>query len=423
MLSGLHQLEQSTTLEEPVEKVNARFSKYLEGLRDQFPESFPPLRKCIRIERELGDVHVRSAVHQALLSVYGPGEDPRVQEAKERATQEALEKQRGLLQQRDVRFLFGIYVTLQNLAQKNKMVHLVREDPDVGLEVNLQMINRIRQLTAAVSHTEWPQLITKEEVKEVRYDPFNVHLILPREAYARVAEGASRGKHFTGTHVNLISEGEHTERIIKHERVHNMLDGFRSGVLVGAYPERLGTRPEEVQSPVASEADDPGATRHITKVLRDARAPDLLNYLHEELLAAMEEAEEAGFVGRLRKAPLREGAEPLPSFQGHSFATAARDFHELLTFLEAQASQTRFEDFAEACVKLRNDLEAEWETLVSTIRSSLERAKAISGEAHLAVHSLFYLLKPSQYRVVPKYLDRKYGKEKKGQEKKEPQIT
>lgn len=294
---------------------------------------------------------------------------------KQNARQKRVKEELDVLRKSDNgQFLEHLRGVVLDLLHKNTRVSTYRNVPDA-----------LKQAIAASKLA-----IAPEHIQKTEFTSFGVAFILEPAYYRKIDTHKEEtvGQHFTGTPFSLVSGAENTRSeedvrgTLRHEQKHNLLDGV-SNIHKSSMPLA------EVKKSVAA--------RNVKRL----EAKKLLDNLHEEIIAASEQAEKAW----------KSGSDD----DFYALRTAGREASKMLAFLTEERLKVGNKDNKEwksALMRIENDIRDKFRRIAGHMKASLAVAREIGEKATQDVHVLFVLLRPSQYRHILSYLEYKYGKEK-----------
>lgn len=366
------------TLQDPQDRVQQRLQGFLSGVIQQFP---PDVIDGYQKYQAL-DARIKTATRDSI----SLGSDWEDDEERER-----------LLQNPDVRFLATMRQLTDDLVRKNQQVHDFIAKPDTLKPILSELGERGFALDRA---------------KDIRYQPFSITFIVDRPDLPSSADYA--GLHFSGTPFNIaLDRGVATERTVRHEEIHNRIDGAKA--LESIDPRKIVKGKFD-----RLEKTSPIMARILKIDLMKLRPAELVNHLQNEMLAHVQTAEtdrfQTNYADIVQAAGLDEGTFKM-MFDGTNdlnryagiFSTAGRRMLELLQFLDQQAKTAKDPDIRESSRSLRKKVGDMFTGSVMSIETGLSIGARISEDAHLATHMLLYVLKPSQYHHINRFLRYKYG--------------
>lgn len=92
-----------------------------------------------------------------------------------------------------------------------------------------------------------------------------------------------------------------------------------------------------------------------------------------------------------------------------SFSTAGKRLIKFSKFLEEKEKTIKDEELKKFCQKLRKKIREDFVKMVENIKEADVSAEKLGEDAQLRKEMLFYILQPSQYKHIPKYLKFKCG--------------
>jgi hypothetical protein len=271
-----------------------------------------------------------------------------------------------------------------------------------------------------------------DAIIDIRYSAVDATIVLESDEYAQVSgSDDSYGTHFSDTPFSIVRArgAEDLEETVRHERVHNLLDG--AGTMWGR------TSAKAFESSLAELEKEAGRKGHegrgsdIEGMLKDIglEPSNLVDSVHEELLAELENAEASGFGYPLavRDQVLSEGAsseegrekeekkKEILLFQkvSGSFATAGEQLQNLVAHLEEVEEKAGGAEFTAQVGSLADGVRFTFLRAIEHLRTASEVAKFLDDADVLDdAHALAAILKPSRYRHIVGYLERRFGKER-----------
>lgn len=311
---------------------------------------------------------------------------------------------------------------------------LLREDKDVFfmeqtrdllrfLAVKNRWIQKYRQDSAALFKDVRKALGTRRKIlfppgalNSIEYTAFGVQFFLASEFYRKFF------KHSTGIYrprrsFSFISDDSEGLMTARHEAVHNFLDGlsfFATRRYSTVRKAELLMRLVELDAPTV-----------VVKSARDsffsAKATDEVDALHNEWLAALEEAEADDFSVCRRKLP----TDPKESLMEALFAESDRTVFRA-TVPSLATAQNNALKFSVNLKKLINSGRAKGEVLrhlrtidrqftplffkaVRDCRDALNIGRRIGVEADEFVHFAMVVLPPSKFGFAQILLEKKFG--------------
>lgn len=256
-------------------------------------------------------------------------------------------------------------------------------------------------------------------------DPFSISLIIQYLEMSRISKIGERdgddigGLHFSETPINFIRQmdPESIERIIYHENIHNLLDNVTHIPAARSYQLISQISNQVIRFNSAKEDNLPEEIIDTQrKLLREGLSPNIIiNALHNELLAHIKNLEDNNFKNRstdqMKPSPDVD-PEKFSFFESaRNFSTAGRQIIGVIELLDALVLEYSGEEIGELCENaLQKNMKA-WLAVTSEMKQALEIGTRISEDAHTDVHLLFYILKPTQFRYVQRYLEQVYGKD------------
>jgi hypothetical protein len=404
---------ESTRMDTPPDEVENVLFNFLEKVRLKFPEGARDIKERSALVEEL-DSLAGETQKIAVETMSSALRDSRlVQEGRVQITRRLLKEVQSIFNEVErisarphVRLLTALETIIPRLVGKNRLLRRMREDPE-----------RLREFAGTFTMSGKP--LDEKRVANVHYSPFGVLFILGKDYYDEEISGNSLGKHMRNSPVMfaMVEQDDYSlEDIARHESIHNILDGVAEAGFGGR--TKLSTLQRALALYSLSKSVE-GVSKteefaEIRKEILNYGDKDALNDLHEEVVTHSEIAERAG----RDELESDEGVRERRRFEASSsrFATAgyiARKAHGLFQ----DVVEGDFDEEVKAHYrKLEADFPRTWLKFSKYIDDSVARARSIGSQAHRDVHLLMVLLRPSQYRHIPKYLEWKYGKEQHGEE-------
>ncbi|GEM_PF-2777027 len=290
-----------------------------------------------------------------------------------------------LLVDQDVRFLWNMDRVRSSLIDKHEAVYATSQD----------FSKRPAGQTFMIGNQE-----VNLDTVELGLDPVHISLGLDASDYKRVAGNHSKGAHLVGTPFSIIQRTEDPaeyQSVVRHEAMHNLIDGAPN----------IGTSPHEnfndlllqtnAQSPASLAPESP--PRSLEQYPRVDR---ILDSFHDELLAHLDLVEWD---------KIEFGRKHVPEVElkfvwyTHHYATAGLDALDIDSDLQALAARDPGNPAGQAAQKLSEDFTRRFTATIEMMQDGLGRGKALGPEVFERVHALMFVLPPSKYRHIRRYLD------------------
>ncbi|MBI4037345.1 hypothetical protein HY385_02890 [Candidatus Daviesbacteria bacterium] len=309
------------------------------------------------------------------------------------------DEQDRLLENQDIAFLIAMRQITDSLIAKNRQVHRISKNPKI-LDPDLAKIEK--------------RGFKLKGAENVQYGPFSATFIINQDNLpGRLVDYA--GLHFVGTPINLVVErGKRMERTILHEEVHNRIDGVKALRFVD---------PSDVIKRIFDrykKANQAGLPMFGKRELMGLKPGPLINCLHDEILAHIQIVEANNFQADYQDIAEVEGLNEeivKMGFNGvtvlnkytRTFATAGAELLSLSRLLDQEGKTVKDSEIQESLRFLNRTTTEMFIHVVENMGESLGIAERIGEDAHLATHLLFYVLKPTQYHHINRFLRLKYG--------------
>lgn len=306
------------------------------------------------------------------------------------------------IQDSGIRFLEAIEGIIQDLTHKNALIHQVKDEPK----------ERIPKIDWG-GGIDWSKL-NWDTVQEVIVSPFDIVLVIPKKS---ASEAGLRGFHVPGTPFNFIrhklDSGE-DDPTLKHERIHNFLDGSN---LLNLHGENTNSAIARTQQRIARylTLQQTGVGKAILKnserMLLEVLNPiERLDVLHEEILAVAENLTEDNGGKRMLNSKLYRFSGLEFDAERSMVATAGRDAGIWASFLRKELQSIRDPFLRDTIHDNLDKFQKLFTKSIQNARRVLKVASKLDGEIENETHTLLYLLPPSQFYHALGYLEFKYGK-------------
>lgn len=344
--------------------------------------------------RRLHEVRERERVlnlanDRVIDTVLDEATEARLAERRDELQQLATEEQ-ALLDDDDVRYLVNVDAVIGGLRQKNAVITGLRRDPVQALaEVNDHFPEHKLQL---------------KDIARLVYSPFELTAVIKSGAYSRVLERGSYGTHFVRSPISVVRERDDVEDTIRHESVHNLLD---SAMNLGRFRiERFEQLHDHLKR-----SRPPEERRAIAASLLDLRPENLVDQMQNELLAHLERWEQEPWnQPRPKMRFLDPHAAKSFDFHADHLSTAGSDAADIADILESIALASPDTEVGKRILGIRADFRDRFVQSVEHLRRALITARTIGEEAVERLHALLFVVPPSRYRHLERYLDAQYGK-------------
>lgn len=321
------------------------------------------------------------------------------------------EEKNKLEENTDMALIIGVRYVLHDLLIKFKQL---RNYETIWQQ---RVTNRIREIL-------YSEQLSLDDVISVSYEAFCIAVRVKGKLHGDKNPNTGErspagGYHKKGTPFIIISEtdcGISYESALQHERIHNLLDKspiqqspYKNTV---AYLQTLLDEYDKLQP--SSEPEDQEMLDRTKRDIQSLNAAAVLDANHEELLAALENAEIQHFFDEKRYAHCLNNLglpENIARFSAMRFAldTAGINVANFCNELEREKNNTKREkEIQQKLEKLLLWIIDMFVSAVDAMRDALDVAKTISPEALEFVHFAFVTLRPSQYRHIKKMLRYKY---------------
>lgn len=319
----------------------------------------------------------------------GPDEQARRQILAEMQTLQREEL--PLLENEDLAFLLNMEYVIRGLQRKNNEVEALRDQPVRTLD-ELNLYN-------------YHKTIIPEDIVRIKRTPFELSVVLKPKSYQRVRgqDDDSIGVHFNNSPFSLIRDGQEIETTMRHESIHNALDQAagiryysRSRLKGLADHHRRSTSDEEKKAAEAS--------------LLQYRPVSLLNQMHNEMLAELENWERHPWNRDRSKILWIDRNRPRTfAFHAERYSTAGRDAMEVVAAFESAAKHCQDPAQRRQLMETSRQFQRVFTDAVEYMRSAMRTARSSGDEAVDRLHALLFVLPPSRYRHLARYLKFKYG--------------
>jgi len=333
------------------------------------------------------------AIEKKINEVYEslPGED----ETNQEGAAEVFEQIETLYEQREilldtaehVLFMARIRKCIETLLEKHEELLIIPTDDAEAIKKLKETYPMLKDLSA-------------EHVVRVVHGPFSVSIVVAGNEYDRIFGKKSVGLHFGGTPINIIRHRNYSDEqsTIHHENIHNLTEG---SVAIGRPIDRFLRNLKNY-----THCRTLSAPENILKssLRRLSSVRQYVDLLHGEIVAAFEQAEEQGFI--YEKFPASHFEK-----KAWPFNTAGNDAVELVRTIKLEKKVTDDEKLKSVLQSLEEEIIRRFVETVEKIQKYLQIAESIGGKARDEVETLFYVLRPMQYRHIAAFLGEYYGQE------------
>lgn len=253
---------------------------------------------------------------------------------------------------------------------------------------------------------------------EVVWGPFSVTFIFAEADYAVVAKRYgyhprfNDGIHLGNSEFNFIKakrDKSEQDEAIRHENIHNLLDATKYEIRQSNPASTIHELTSWIKQDYKVNGEEAALDR-AREYFGGSRIRDLIDGIHEELLAELENIESG-------QAWLTEHVDSVMSTHIDSdmdirnFATVGEYVYTTLRVIR-EYKNTAPPAFATVFERLENIFTQRVQRIVTDLRSAIYTASRLGPEAFGEIHILAAVLKPTQYHHMKKYLEHKYGKDK-----------
>lgn len=280
------------------------------------------------------------------------------------------------------------------------------------------------QLLAALEE-ELGRTIDPQMARAIERAAFSVNIILAPKYYHTIRPSSSNGCHLPGTPFNIIKDrGElRNARTIAHEDIHNFFETFAKQPASGV-SSKVKTALERCVNEYGKKDTQQARRDALIQEIEDLGNPkDIVNRLHEEIVAAISRAEEREFdatdeVTHLTIALFGEDRELQESIQFIiAFSTAGSELAAIMKWLDEKQETADNPELKTVLNNAYKGIVYYFRAVISSVRDALGAAQRIDREqndaqAHFKTHALLWLLKPSEYWFIGTYLKKKFGAER-----------
>lgn len=308
----------------------------------------------------------------------------------------------------EVQFIFEVDEMLTDLERKSDL---------------LRSLNSTEKLVAYAAQ-KMDERIDSADVAQVRRTPLDVVMEIRPDLYGRLQPDyevagipvTSNGFHHPGLPITFVRDNlnsQVTNSTIRHERMHNFLEGSRTML------DRTGQHSQESLGRMltwigeSTKGGNPKVTTAFVRKMKTGRP--ILDDLQNEFLAELGNREVQGLGTVLMEKP---NQQPTERFFNHvlNHATAGtqafRALDRVLNFGDASSDplvRLQARDFAK-------NIEGGFNRMMDEANRTLFIGKGIDGEnpkadADRRVHALLHILPPTKYRHIERYLRHRYGTE------------
>lgn len=293
-----------------------------------------------------------------------------------------------LFEDEDLQFLMNVDGVLDDLGSKNNIVDALRGDP----------ARTIDELNAYLREDK----LNLDDIVELQYTPFEITAVLKSSAYDRVCgkdDQDSLGIHFSRSPYSIVRAGPDIEKTIHHESVHNLIDQA-SGI--GQYST---SRLEDLVERHAA-TNDAAERFEIEQRVAQHRPRVLVNQMHNELLAELGHWEQHPWNKNRSKILFLDPNRPKSfEFHANNYSTAGNDAAEISALLEKIGRECKDEATREQILGTREAFRQGFTQAVEHMRQALISTRSRGEKAMDELHALLFVLPPSRYRHLDRYLD------------------
>lgn len=351
---------------------------FIEVFQQFSPEQQIAFNQLLEYEGELRESIARTDDHDAYV------EENLVALKADKERQKVLRHEASeLMANEDVQFLHQMYQMLGSLKYKHSQL-----EPLYG--------NREALLAEVNKHSRREQ-IKPSDVLDVIESPFEITLVMKLSKVQKIQPGAG-GLHFAGTPFSLSMQHSKQSDIIRHESIHNMVDCLPA---IGRYSEEASLRE-------AHKTYDAGAPieerQEIEKFLADTTPARLVDALHDEILAELDNWEDkSGVITQNIFEKLDEKFDPL-FYHANRYATAG-NYALLITRTYTDiAHHCPDPEVAAQLDAIASQFRIEFLRAINHMVTALRQAKEQGPEAVDRVHALIFVLPPSRYRHLERFM-------------------
>lgn len=297
-----------------------------------------------------------------------------------------------LMENEDVQFLMNIKSVIDDLHHKHTQLETLRQQPEATLE---KIIRHVYMWSG--------EIVSSSDVVRTIETPFETTLVLASKAYTRIWNASSLGLHFRRSPFSLTRQHKGVEATIRHESVHNILEGAGGIGQFTASQEWTEMQNQRRRVKTAQEQ------LVVETELAGYNPASLLDRMHNELLAELENWESS----TVMKQPnlIERHAKKNFPFEFHSarYSTAGNDAQTIAATYEKVAKQCANPKMKLRLVAIVQEFKQEFVRAIEHIRQALIRARQLGEGAVEHLHALLFVLPPSRYRHLDRYLDERYG--------------
>lgn len=318
-------------------------------------------------------------------------------EEKELESKLYAETQQLLRQGGDTRFVLNVHGTAKAWIQKHAQTRKIAA-------AQRDWLNEI-----TITEENGDELhLRPNQVIGMRFTGIGASAILSSQEYDRVLGSESNGSHFAGSPISFIRQrsGEDTEMTLRHESMHNFLDGASD---IGRFKDDKidwHLRQSINISQIYEEERRPSILR---REINKLDVDELLDALHHELLAGLERVERTVFP---KDIPQEDGIAWVNTFFHYveNYSSAGWQALQTIQQLEAlEKNSTLPPEVQRIATDMQFRFTRRFAEVVETIRETVERAQQLGPEVSDQLHALFIVLPPSKYRHCRRFLDRFEG--------------
>lgn len=260
----------------------------------------------------------------------------------------------------------------------------------------------VKNLLEKTLFPEGENKLERDSIKYIKVSAFGIDVTVEKDYFKiliKKDEGDEKKNtkafHQPGSFFSIYSYGEEKdmEDSRRHERVHNILEGFFPPLI--AYPSFFIKNGFSL-------LDEYGDIEQIKQTILSFSPSECVNMLHEEMFANIERIEENLF------------SDPPISFIGKErrkgFGTAGNEIYLITNFLKKRLVEECDEEIRKFCAEFSEKIDEKFDEAASIMR----RVLFIGNELKLEfmVHSLLAMIKPTKFHHIETYLKSQCGKER-----------
>lgn len=364
----------SVTLEDTPSKVGVQLNSWFNQVVSSFsPETQEGFTQHRKIEKELVELQ---------------GKRPSAKNVEEISSRSEI--QGRLAENPDVLFLLNMAYVVQDLIGKNETIHNMKDD----------------------LRTNFPEVPWKN-VRDTLISPFSITFIVDKDFLGK----GIRGRHWRETPLSFVADNlsrDEKRHTVKHEEIHNVLDGAQSIGEQTSVDDRLWRTQSRIKR--YFELKKLGAPNEILqdgwRMVVDILSPFMtLNSLHEEILAGIESAVRLDFgdsdIGSSAKLAKIIGDKFL--LTTGSLATAGNRATKWNKFLMIEHQIQTDPEVRQVLEKAGIEFRKLFNMSIDSARKALAIASRTEEETEIVAHTLLYILPPAKFKHALRYLNYRYG--------------